>query len=329
MTRFTIYGRVLSLSVVGGLIAILAAAIERLVSGTSGSILLAPFAEFDLWAALGLPIGALMLEPAVVGWERSSLRRLITSLSASARSDLAYWAFSLGGGMDVLVRLAAYGAFGWAVGLDQGRFGLLPLHELPVWAAFPLFWICASFVGYWEHRALHTRVMWPLHRSHHSPHEFTIVNTFRAHPIEAALSSFMNLTPLVLIGFSGAQLASFFAVGMVVAAFLHCNWTAVAWLERYGVCTPAGHRLHHSTSPEHFDRNFGEMTNIWDRLFGTYVAPGSDIDSVKIGVEAPEGRHNTMNPIREIALQTVDWLQALRLEASTLIVRHKRMRLRT
>ncbi len=321
MTAASPYCRMAVLFVVGALLAMLAVAIERLAGKLEGSVLLAPVASLDVWAVLGLPLGALLIERIVVGWDRSSLRRLLSSPSASARSDLAYFAFSLGGGMDVLARVAAFGGLAWVAGLDASRFGLLPLHELPAWAAFPLFWVIASFIGYWEHRTLHTRWLWPLHRSHHSPHEFTIVNTFRAHPLEIAFSVLMNALPLFAVGFSGVQLATFSAIAIVQAAFLHCNWTRCAWLERYGLCTPAGHRLHHGIAAQFHDRNFGEMTNVWDRLFGTYVAPAADVDRVEIGVEASEGRHNTMNPLSEIALQTLDWGLALRGEAGRLIAR--------
>ena len=41
------------------------------------------------------------------------------------------------------------------------------------------------------------------------------------------------------------------------------------------VATPSNHRVHHSLQTEHFDRNFGGVLIIWDRLFGTYVAEGA------------------------------------------------------
>ena len=33
------------------------------------------------------------------------------------------------------------------------------------------------------------------------------------------------------------------------------------------------HRIHHSVQPEHFDKNFGAGTSIWDQLFGTAYFP--------------------------------------------------------
>lgn len=181
-----------------------------------------------------------------------------------------------------------------------------------------------GFVGYCEHRALHSKWLWPLHRSHHSPQQFTLINTSRAHPFESALSSIVNALALAAAGFSADAIAIFGFYALFVALFLHSHLTGFAWLERIGLCTPAGHRLHHGRAQRFHDRNFGEMTNIWDRVFGTYLAPQADVDTVEIGVDAPEGRHNTMRPFREIVLQTMDWAQLMRSEAARLLPRGER-----
>ena len=36
------------------------------------------------------------------------------------------------------------------------------------------------------------------------------------------------------------------------------------------------HRIHHSIHPEHFDKNFGVFTTLWDSLFGTAWFPAAD-----------------------------------------------------
>jgi sterol desaturase/sphingolipid hydroxylase (fatty acid hydroxylase superfamily) len=44
---------------------------------------------------------------------------------------------------------------------------------------------------------------------------------------------------------------------------------------RFNVLTvsPNMHRLHHSSLPEHQDKNFAAIFTIFDRIFGTYMAP--------------------------------------------------------
>src|SRR5579872_1089921 len=42
------------------------------------------------------------------------------------------------------------------------------LDHAPLWLALPVSWVLFDFLGYWVHRAQHTRLWWPLHRVHHS-----------------------------------------------------------------------------------------------------------------------------------------------------------------
>ena len=44
------------------------------------------------------------------------------------------------------------------------------------------------------------------------------------------------------------------------------------WLDEW-ICTPAVHRYHHSIDAVEGNRNFATTVMIFDRLFGTYVAP--------------------------------------------------------
>jgi sterol desaturase/sphingolipid hydroxylase (fatty acid hydroxylase superfamily) len=39
------------------------------------------------------------------------------------------------------------------------------------------------------------------------------------------------------------------------------------------VISPHYHQLHHSTAKKHWDKNFGLMFSVWDRMFGTLGVP--------------------------------------------------------
>lgn len=265
----------------------------------------------DLPPLLLLPATAMTLELLVVGWQRCSWRRVIVGGSDSARSDLAYVALGATGAADVLVRLLALDAVTWVEKAAGGAVGLLPLAELSWWIQLPLLYVGGSFAAYWEHRLLHTRFFWALHRSHHSPSEFTIISGFRGHPLEVALSIVCNIAWPTLMGFSAEAITAFYSIVPLVAFYLHSNLTALAPLERLGFCTPAGHRIHHGLDESHHDRNFGELVNWWDRLFGTYAAPDQDMDTIAIGVDDPHGLHNNDNAVLEIVRQTIAWLRGL------------------
>ena len=52
----------------------------------------------------------------------------------------------------------------------------------------------------------------------------------------------------------------------------HVYW---AWPPLMGriLGSPGNHQIHHSSEARHLDKNFGGVFIIWDRLFGTYLAP--------------------------------------------------------
>jgi len=44
----------------------------------------------------------------------------------------------------------------------------------------------------------------------------------------------------------------------------------------YVFVTPRYHHIHHSSDADLHDGNYGAIFTIWDRLFGTYVAPDAN-----------------------------------------------------
>lgn len=308
-------------AVAGLAFAIVCKVVERLALGGGDWSVASLLPAFDQWLGIAALATGLAVEACVVGWRGSSIRSLFVERLPSALSDLAYLVLFLVGGTPALMVIVALGLIGWSERWADSVVGLLPLREVSLWVEVPLLWFYMGFVGYWEHRLRHTRWFWPLHRSHHSPRELTLVNGWRSHPWEFALGAVVNVVALATPGFSSDALVLFGFYAAFQPLFLHSRMVRFAWLERLGICTPAGHRLHHGLGAQYHDRNFGEVTNLWDRLFGTYLAPGADVASVEIGVEAPADHHNTMHPFREIALQTVDWLQTVRDEVANLLPR--------
>jgi sterol desaturase/sphingolipid hydroxylase (fatty acid hydroxylase superfamily) len=196
-------------------------------------------------------------------------------------------------------------------------FGLL--SSAPVWVQAPIAVLWRSFTGYWEHRFAHSRWFWDLHKSHHSPADFTVLTAFREHPVEIAFGALIYSITLAPLGLSPIVVMQVMAG--FVPMYLHSKMYGVAWLERLGIATPAGHRLHHSAADEHFDVNFGGTLNIWDRLFGTYVKPYPGVELIPIGVDDSVANHNTERPYAGILVQTGLWLRALRLQAGRLLAK--------
>jgi sterol desaturase/sphingolipid hydroxylase (fatty acid hydroxylase superfamily) len=47
-------------------------------------------------------------------------------------------------------------------------------------------------------------------------------------------------------------------------------WT-FGWIGKSIIVPPAAHILHHAKDPAYFNKNFGGVLPIWDRVFGTWI----------------------------------------------------------
>ena len=143
-----------------------------------------------------------------------------------------------------------------------------------VWVQLALAVFVADFGHYWAHRALHdVPWLWRFHALHHRPDHLHSLNFFRMHPVEIAVKTLANVTPLVLLGAPREVLVLWSIVSGVAAGSVnHTNVDVrTGWLDGW-LSTPATHRLHHSRAAEERG-NLGNVTLLYDRLFGTHRAP--------------------------------------------------------
>ncbi len=137
-----------------------------------------------------------------------------------------------------------------------------------------LAYIIVDLSYYIEHRCAHKiSFFWSLyHAAHHSSNGYTIATAYRV--------SFFNLffapafyLPAIIIGYEPILI-----VALQMLLFHYQAWThteiigSLGWLDKI-FNTPANHRMHHSSSPNHKDVNMGASLMIWDHLFGTYTKP--------------------------------------------------------
>src|SRR6185503_6574857 len=78
-----------------------------------------------------------------------------------------------GGVIPLLSATVAYGL--WAQLLPSGRGA----WHLPAPVAFVLNFVVVDYLYYWNHRLLHRRILWPLHRVHHTVTDLDVVSTAR------------------------------------------------------------------------------------------------------------------------------------------------------
>ena len=153
---------------------------------------------------------------------------------------------------------------------------LLTLHQsfgAPVLASIALaLWVDLQF--YTLHRIEH-RFLWRFHAVHHSIRNLSAANSYH-HWTEPL----WLLTLAIPLTFVDVQIAP--TLGLITFIFtyqqfyIHSasrpNFGGLRWL----LVDNVYHRIHHSTDPAHYHRNFGAMTPLWDWLFGTLYMPSSD-----------------------------------------------------
>ena len=171
--------------------------------------------------------------------------------------------------------------------------------------------LLAYELAYWFGHYLFHRFefLWEFHKVHHSAEVMTTLTELRQHPVE--ILAFVNLIGL----FTGATLGALtyaFGPGAHVFTLLNANialmlfmltWGHLrhshVWISFQGLAgrvfqSPAHHQIHHSTNPEHFNKNLGFALAVWDWLFGTLHIPAKTREVVEFGVGETHGDYDTV-----------------------------------
>jgi sterol desaturase/sphingolipid hydroxylase (fatty acid hydroxylase superfamily) len=228
---------------------------------------------------LAFTIALMVMELFFLKWEKTTIFSVFVRRNISALTDLGFMIAFLTK-LKLMVQYAV--TFGLAyVGakiadalpghLGSYRWELPSEGVLGITAGFVVFYIVSSFVGYWQHRLMHWRGFWQLHRFHHAATELNILTGFRDNPAEAIVNAFVMLSPLALLKIPDAGLfAAFVLANQIIASLQHSElpWN-YGWVGSWIVASPQMHQIHHSIDEEHRDKNFS-VCPIWDRLFGTW-----------------------------------------------------------
>lgn len=216
------------------------------------------------------------LDAWALGWDKSSLRRIVVRPSRSARLDIALAAFYF---LNITPLLATLFSFGLGAMLPrwvEGRFGVGLFTLLPsTWARALAYLLLFDLLFYWKHRLSHEwRFWWQIHEVHHSPTEMNIITANRIHPFDEALFRIFTCLPLAMAGAPPEIYLYLRAFQVVHVKLTHTmlpwRW---GWVGRWLLVSPAVHQIHHSDLPHHRDKNYGNMVPWWDRLFGTWYEP--------------------------------------------------------
>lgn len=147
------------------------------------------------------------------------------------------------------------------------------LATQPLWQQAIEIFVAGDFLGYWQHRLFHGRMLWRFHAIHHSSTELDWLSSVRLHPVNDALSRLVVAVPLVAAGFNTGAVALYAPFATLYAITLHANLSWDYGPVRYAIASPAFHRWHHTSAEEGLDRNFSGGLPLWDLLFGTFYMP--------------------------------------------------------
>lgn len=130
--------------------------------------------------------------------------------------------------------------------------------------------------------------LWEFHKVHHSAEVMTPLTVYRMHPVDNILAfSLGGLLSGLALGcayfFIGHNFVFYNVAGVNVILILfylcgynlrhsHIWWSFGPILSRIFI-SPAQHQIHHSSAPEHFNKNLGFTFAFWDGWFGTLYVP--------------------------------------------------------
>ncbi len=133
--------------------------------------------------------------------------------------------------------------------------------------------LLCDLLFYVDHRAAHrVRSYWAVsHSVHHSSPQYDQTTALRVSAVDGFTSPWFQL-PAVLVGFDPLLVLASLGLIVTYQQWIHTESIGkLRWLDPI-FNTPSNHRVHHSSLPEHLDKNYGGVLIVWDRLFGTYAA---------------------------------------------------------
>jgi sterol desaturase/sphingolipid hydroxylase (fatty acid hydroxylase superfamily) len=118
------------------------------------------------------------------------------------------------------------------------------------------------------------RFFWCLHSSHHANESINMSVNYSHFFLEGPFADSIRVSTCILLGVSPSMLALIVVIDWIWAEFNHISEETLknARLGVFGnfILTPSHHRVHHSRNQIYLDKNFGNLLNIWDKLFQTY-----------------------------------------------------------
>jgi sterol desaturase/sphingolipid hydroxylase (fatty acid hydroxylase superfamily) len=159
--------------------------------------------------------------------------------------------------------------------------------------------VVQDFLGYWTHRAFHSRYLWAFHKVHHSAPVLVPLTASRVHFVEKVIE---HVTTIVCVGAyagifwyaCGGEISRYTLFGVTYMVFIfnslasnlrHSHvWFSFGPVIERVLNSPAQHQIHHSDAPQHLNKNFGTDLSLWDWIFGTLYLTGTKPEIMRFGI---------------------------------------------
>jgi sterol desaturase/sphingolipid hydroxylase (fatty acid hydroxylase superfamily) len=271
--------------------------------------------KLSVKALIILPIGiiginaiVLLIEYFNLGWERSALRRVLFLETSTARTDFFYFLLRISGLIHVLSFVFTFGLVFVVAGYLGTALRFNILEGQNIFLQFLVVTLVNTFVFYWAHRLMHTRHLFEIHKVHHSAEELNVLTPLRNHPVDFIIMVVINSVAVAVLGADPLAVTAYLVMNGLYQCAVHSEMTMLEHpFVRAVIITPAAHKIHHSNSVLHFDRNFGILT-LWEVMFGTYYAPRGE--QITLGVD-DQDHFNTSRPFAELFAVARRWLFGL------------------
>ena len=229
----------------------------------------------------------------------------------SARADALFWVCRrLTAPLLAFPFVLTAAAVGLAVNAALVRLTGLNLHPTPglspgMLVLFTVTMLIAYDLSYYlYHVAQHNLpFMWELHKVHHSAEVMVGITASRIHPLDTLMNRiwdgvipgiayglwmFFVLDPVeaLVFGINIYVLRNILMMDTVRHTHYQLSFGRV--LDRV-ILSPHAHQLHHSVAEQHWNKNYGLMLCIWDRIFGTMIDPKHG-ETFVFGLGGPESR---------------------------------------
>jgi sterol desaturase/sphingolipid hydroxylase (fatty acid hydroxylase superfamily) len=173
-----------------------------------------------------------------------------------------------------------------AVGIYAAVHSVAAVWQWPTdqWWTWALAIVVYDFCYYWNHRLGHeSAVFWAAHVVHHQSQEYNLSTALRQ-TSSGALLGWIFYLPMAVAGFPTEVFVVAAVVNLLYQYWIHTEQIGkLGWFDRW-FSSPSNHRVHHAVNDRYIDRNYGGITMLWDRLFGTFV---EESEKCVYGTRAP------------------------------------------